>query len=141
MKPFHKTLIAALIAVSISSINAADQTIMTIFNKAGINSDSNFISVYHNSTIKNINVYSKEFFDIIKKSDPISERSFTTDDYSITVLSGSSRASQKVTVDVGKNFIHSLKYLDKKYYFKNVELNDFCKKAFLKSDIIIKQQK
>ncbi len=138
MKTLKKIAIVALMIISISSINAANQTIMTIFKKAGIDSNSNFISVDHNSTIKNINFYSREFFDIIKKSDPVNVRNVITDDYSIVILSGSSHTAQKVTIDVGRNLIHSLKYLDKQYYFKNVELYDFCKKAFLKSDIIIK---
>ena len=106
-------------------------------SRAGITNVHFFISVTHKTIRKNINIYSKEFSQIMKSSIITDYSNKFNYKYSIWSASGSSLMSQCINIKVGNNSIHRLDYLKKEYYFSNNALYNFSKDSFNKSDIIL----
>ena len=96
-----------------------------------------FCSIRKGNIAKNINTDGPTLLNELKKTAVI-KGVIGPSDYTINFASGSSFASQMITISVAKTGNGYVQYMGKNIaFFKSVELYKYCVTAFNKSEIII----
>lgn len=94
-------------------------------------------SVRSGATVKNINDQHPALLNVLRKSELIDERPIEPA-FTITLLTGGSWESQKVSIEIGKDGYGAIQHVGERVYFHCSQLPGFAEAAFNQSTIVIR---